>query len=97
MTYSKKIVLLSRSGYVPERDEDFLRRLCSDGIRLFCVLGADADKWEEALDWIGLDQGSAESHFITTTSLIDESLAEVIEFAQLFDSGEKADVQVLER
>lgn len=97
MTYSKKIVLLSRSGYFPERDDDFLRQLWNERIRLFCVLGVDADKWEEALDWICVDEEPAEPHSMTTTSHIDESLAEVIEFAQLFDTKEKYDVQVLER
>jgi hypothetical protein len=43
----------------------------------FCVSVVDAQKWEEALDWICVDQALAEPHTIATTSHIEESPAEV--------------------
>ncbi|WP_284076091.1 hypothetical protein [Herbaspirillum aquaticum] len=89
-------LLTARSG-MSKRNEDFLRLLWNEGIRLFCALGANAKKWEEVPDWICVDQAPAEPHTMTTASHIDESLAEVIEIAQLFDTEEKAVVQVLER
>jgi hypothetical protein len=51
MSYSGKIVLVSTSGYRLERDDGFLRDLLAARIELFCVMGVDAEKWEEALDW----------------------------------------------
>lgn len=97
MTYSKKIVLLSLSGYVPERDDGFLRELLNERVKLFFVLGIDAVKWEDALDWISINEETTEKYAITTTSHDDESLADVIEFAELFDARREDKVQIIER
>lgn len=97
MPYSGKIVLLSKSGYRSERDDGFLRELLQDRIELFCVLGQDADKWEDALDWISIDEDGNGEHLIITTCHRNESLEEVIAFAQMFKTGHEHAVQLVER
>ena len=97
MTYSGKIILVSTSGYVPERDDQFLRDLIAARIELFCVTGAGAKEWEDALDWACVgDDGRAE-HTIVTTSHEDEPLAEVIEFAEQFSTSAQYKLQVIHR
>jgi hypothetical protein len=97
MTYSGKIVLVSTSAYLPGRDDQFLRDLIEARIELFCVTGAGAKEWEDALDWgcIG-NEGPAE-HTIVTTSHEHEPLAEVIEFAEQFSTSAKYSPQVIHR
>jgi hypothetical protein len=97
MTYSGKIVLLSTTGYVPERDDGFLCDLFAARIELFCVLGVDADKWEDALDWTCIGENGMGDYVITTTSHTDESLAEVTEFAERFNTRAEHVVQVVRR
>lgn len=97
MKYSGKIVLLSRAAYLPGRDDGFLRLLCDDRIELFCVLGVDAQAWEDALDWMCIGEDGQGQYCIVTTSHRDESLAQVIDFAQRFDTRMAHAVQVIER
>lgn len=97
MAYSGKIVLLSKSGYCSERDDGLLRELLQDRIELFCVPGQDVDKWEDALDWICVGEDGNGQHLIITTCHRNESLEEVVAFAQMFKTGHKHTVQVLER
>lgn len=97
MAYSGKIVLLSKSGYRSEQDDEFLRELLQDRIELFCVLGQDADKWEDALDWICIGEDGSGQHLIITTCHQNESLEEVVAFAQMFKTGHEHSVQVVER
>lgn len=97
MTYSGKIVLLSKSGYLPNRDDGFLHELLDNRIELFCVVGVDADKWEDALDWICIGDNGLGEHLIITTSHTDEFLEQVVEFAEIFNTGRKHLVQVIQR
>lgn len=97
MTYSGKIVLLSRSGYLPARDDLFLKTLVAARIELFCVLGVDADQWEDALDWLCIGEQGKGEHFIITTAHQDESLADVIEFAENFTTKTEHRVQLIQR
>jgi len=97
MAHSGKIVLLSKSGYCSERDDAFLRELLQNRIELFCVLGQDADKWEDALDWICVGDDGDGQHLIITTCHRNESLEEVVAFAQMFETSNKHAVQVVER
>lgn len=97
MTYSGKIVLDSTSGYRPDRDDELLRDLLKDRIELFSVLGVDADKWEDALDWICVGVDGLGDYVIITTSHKDESLAQVIESAERFETSKECSVQVIRR
>jgi len=94
MTYPGKIVLVSASRYRPERDNAFLRDLLAARIALFCAVGVDAEKWEDALDWTGIEEGELGRHVIVTTSHKDESLAEVVAFAAAFETQVPHPVQV---
>lgn len=75
MSYSGKIVLVSAAGYRPERDNAFLRDLLAARIEIFCVVGVDAEEWEDALDWSCIGEDGLGENVIITTSHKDESLA----------------------
>ncbi|KFI07642.1 hypothetical protein [Massilia sp. BSC265] len=97
MSYSGKIVLFSASGYRPERDDVFLRDLLAARIELFCAVGVDAEKWEDALDWICIGEDELGEYVIVTTAHKDESLAEVVAFAEAFETRVPHSVQVVHR
>lgn len=90
-----KVVLVSTNGYVASRDDDLLRELLASKIELFCVVGQDAEAWEDALDWMCVDASGEEDHFITTTAHVGESVEEVIAFAEQFSTDTEGDVEVL--
>lgn len=97
MSYSGKIVLVSASGHKPQRDDALLRDLLAARIELFCVVGVDAAKWEEALDWTCIGEDGLGEYVIVTTSHVDESLAEVVAFAEAFETRAPHSVQVVYR
>ncbi|WP_446686065.1 DUF7684 family protein [Massilia consociata] len=97
MHYSGKIVLVSTSGYVPERDDQFLRDLIAARIELFCATGVGAEDWEDALDWVCVGDDGRGEHLIVTTSHEREPLAKVIEFAEQFSTSAQHKVQVIHR
>jgi hypothetical protein len=97
MTYSGKIVLVSTSGYMPERDDQFLRDLIAARIELFCATGVGAKEWEDALDWACIGDDGLGEHVIVTTSHEDEPLAEVMEFAEHFSTSAQFRPQVIHR
>jgi hypothetical protein len=97
MSYSGKIVFVSASGYRKERDDAFLRELLAARIALFCAVGVDAEKWEEALDWTCIGEDGLGEYAIVTTSHKDESFAEVVAFAEAFETQVPHSVQVIYR
>lgn len=97
MSYSGKIVLVSASGYRPERDDALLRDMLAARIELFCAVGVDAERWEEALDWTCVGEDGLGEYVIVTTSHIDESPAEVVAFAEAFETRVPHSVQVVHR
>ena len=79
MPHPKKIVLHSRSGYEPRLDtlvEEFIR----DGVIYVGVVGVDCDKIEDIIDEIVVGNGDRDC-FILTSSHPDESVEEVVRFA----------------
>lgn len=92
---SGKIVLISKSGYQPSRDTALLREIVEDKVELFCVVGVDADKWEDALDWLCVGGSGEDPHFIVTTAHLDESEEEVIEFAHAFVTERVHQVEII--
>ena len=97
MSYSGKIVLVSASGYSPERDDALLRDLLAARIELFCAVGVDVEKWEDAVDWTCIGEDGLDKYVIVTTSHKDESLAEVVAFADAFETRVPHSVQVVYR
>jgi len=90
-----KVVLVSMSGYNPLRDDPLLRDLIESKIELFCAVGVDADKWEDALDWLCIGDSGEGGHYITTTSHPDEREEDVVEFAHSFATERAHDVEVI--
>lgn len=97
MSYSGKIVLVSASGYSPERDDALLRDLLAARIELFCAVGIDAEKWEDALDWTCIGDDGLGEYVVVTTSHKDESLDEVVAFAEAFKTRVPHSLQVVHR
>jgi hypothetical protein len=93
--HSGKVVLVSSSGYLPKRDDPLLRSLIKCRIELFCAVGVDPEKWEEAFDWLCIGADGSGTQFITTTSHPGESEAEVIGFAQSFFTERAHEVEVI--
>jgi hypothetical protein len=94
MAHSGKVVVVSSSGYIPERDDALLRSLMESQIELCCFVGVDANKWEDALDWLCIGSDNP-NHLIVTTAHSDESVQEVIEFAEMFSTTRQYQVEVL--
>lgn len=93
--HSGKIVLVSSSGYSQDLADPLLQKLIESQIELFCVVGVDAEKWEDALDWLCVGADGSGTQFITTTSHPGESEAEVIEFAKSFSTKQLHEVEVI--
>lgn len=94
MTQAKKIVLVSKTGYKSCHDS-LLQSLIEQKISLFCVVGNDCHKWEEAIDELCVGPKGELEHDLVTTSHPDETVEEVILFAKNWDAGD-AVVQVIE-
>ncbi len=95
MAYEKKVVLKSSSGYKLALDkmvEDFLE----DGVALVAVIGKDCEKVEDIIDELIVGDGSDPERFIATTSHPDESLQDVVEFAESFSTDPVGKVEVIE-
>ena len=95
MAYEKKVVLKSSSGYklaLVKMVEDFLE----DGVALVAVIGKDCEKVEDIIDELIVGDGSDPERFIATTSHPDESLQDVVEFAESFSTDPVGKVEVIE-
>jgi hypothetical protein len=90
-----KVVLVSNTPYTAEHGEVVLSQLVDDKIELFCAVGLDAEKWEDALDWLCIGPDGKSLHFIVTTSHPDESVEEVISFAETFHCNCTDEVEVI--
>ncbi len=88
-----KVVLISEGGYSSEYDELLLSFL-DHKFELFCAVGKDCELWEDVMDELAVGNGE-NPRFITTTSHPDESIENVIEFAKMFTTKTKGEVQVV--
>jgi hypothetical protein len=93
--HARKVVLASKSGYNPARDDLLLRELVANKIELFCAVGIDAEQWEEAIDWLCMGSEGDGTHFICTTSHPNESEEQVIEFALSFATESQCHVEII--
>lgn len=89
---------MSKSGYKKDHDE-LLKNLIESDIELFCSVGVDCEKWEEAMDMIcvTLDiNNSKPGAFCTTTSHPDESIEDVINFAENWLGEKDGKVKIID-
>ncbi len=64
-------------------------------IELYCAVGTDCEKWEEALDWLCIRDDGEENVFIVTTSHPNETFEEVKIFANQWESKNNNDVEIV--
>jgi hypothetical protein len=93
--HAEKVVLVSTSIYTPDLGKAVLRQFGNDRITLFCVVGVDAAAWEDAMDWLCISPDGEDIHFMTTTSHPDESVEEVISFAESWPCGSAHEVEIV--
>ena len=93
--HSPKVVLVSTKGYLPSRDDALLQELIKSKIELFCAVGIGAEQWEDALDWLCIGRYGDGKHLITTTAHTDETVEEVIAFAELFKVSTPGQIEIL--
>jgi hypothetical protein len=93
---TKKVILFSSKNY-SSKYEGILLELLKRKIELFCAVGKDCAKWEDAIDWLYVQNKKDDGYHITTTCHPDETLEEVKEFAKLFvDKSNCTKVQIIE-
>lgn len=95
MRHPGKVILVSLSGYSPSRDDAFLQELVDSKIELFCAVGVDAERWEDALDWLCVGPDGSGTHHITTTAHPGETEEEVIEFARSFFTHTNHEIEIV--
>jgi hypothetical protein len=95
MNCARKVVLVSRSTYRSDHDA-LLNSLLRRRILLFCAVGVDCERWEEAMDWVCVGPDGGGDRDVVTTSHPRESVSEVVEFARNFVLGEPSDVEIVE-
>jgi hypothetical protein len=90
-----KVVLVSTNGYSPNPHDALLQNLVARKIEVFCAVGVEADKWEDALDWLCVGEDGSGTHFILTSAHLGESEEEVIEFASGLQTSQPSEVEVV--
>jgi len=84
---AKKVIVFSRNGYT-EKHDDLLNRLIDEKILLFCAVGKDCKLYEEIMDELFVGKGDERDFDLITTSHPDETLDDVIQFAEMVDIAE---------
>ena len=82
MPFCPKIVLHSKQSYQPDLDT-LIGQFIKDQVHLVYVVGGDCQRIEDIIDDLCVGDGS-DPYFMITTSHPDETLEEVMEFAELF-------------
>ena len=98
MSKAQKVVLVSRDGYSAKHDS-LLRDLIVQGVKIFCAVGKDCEKWEEAMDWLCVQMdvdGEMPGVLVNTTSHPDETVAEVVEFVENWHISGNNEIRVIE-
>lgn len=62
---------------------------------MFCAVGADCEVWEEVMDALVVGPDGRGEWHVTTTSHPDESLNDVVEFAQQWQLDEPSEVEII--
>ena len=94
ITNAEKVILVSNKKYTPEYD-GLLNSLIKSNITLFCAIGKDCEKWEEAVDWLCVGENGENLAFVTTTNHPNETLEEVKEFANNWPGKGNNEIQII--
>jgi hypothetical protein len=95
MSFAKKVVLHCPNG-LPSGMAELAAQFVADGVKLVASVGPACREIEDLVDDASISAGSPEINFILTSSHPDESLADVIEFAEGFGGEYEGPVQLLE-
>lgn len=90
-----KVVLVTGRDYIAKEDRALLLELLDAKVELFCAVGRSAQNWEDAMDWLRIEEEGLAEHFVFTTAHTDETVEEVIAFAEHFECSEPCQVEVL--
>ncbi len=87
-----KLVLVSNNGY-DDKYNKLIESIVEIKYKLICIVGKECDIWKDVIDeYIAASPDGTEG--ITTTSHRDESIDDVISFAENFDIGWYSNVDV---
>ena len=94
MAYKPKIVLQAplRPGAPLET---FVEACLADGVELIAVVGDGCAEVHDLIDDIIVGDGADDTRCIATSWHTGESLAEVVEFASIYGSGDASGVEVV--
>lgn len=81
---AKRIILHSESGYSKKHD-NVLKQLVDEKVLLFCTVGRDCELWHDVMDELYVGFGEERDFHMITTWHTNETLDEVIQFAEYFD------------
>ncbi|HEX6694786.1 MAG TPA: hypothetical protein VF035_08835 [Longimicrobiales bacterium] len=95
MRFTNKVVLLSKKMYDGSQD-GILKELVRRDTALVCVTGVDAAFIEDMLDEFAATDDSGAGDRLITTSHTDDSLEQVLAFANAFDVGEQGELSIIE-
>ena len=87
MPYSAKIVLQAPPPHSPDLKE-FVEACIRDKVTLICVVGEQCELVEDIIDELVNGDGSDDTRFFTTTSHPDQSIADVVAFANFWSDPE---------
>ncbi|TIX89868.1 hypothetical protein [Rhizobium sp. P44RR-XXIV] len=92
MALARKIILHSPVSD-SSRLRDFIERCLAEKVLLLAIVGREADKLEDQVDWIVVGDGSDPSRFLCTTSHPHESLEDVLDMANAWEADADACVE----
>lgn len=95
MPFAQKVVLHCPQG-MPVGMAELATQQVAKGVRFVAAVGPACQAIEDLIDEAAVAAGSPEQNFVLTTSHPDESLAEVIAFAESLSDGYEGPVQVVE-
>jgi len=95
MPTAKKVVWVSKSGYAAAHD-GLLRSLIARKIELFCAVGCECELWEDVMDALVVGPTGEGTWHVTTTSHPGETVAQAVEFAEIFQLDEPTDIEIIE-
>ncbi len=94
MTFLRKIVLHSLSGYHPQLD-GLVQQFMNNGVVYVGIVGLDASRIEDIIMELCVGDGSAPYEMLTSFHE-HETLVEVVDFAQSLTDKFAGDVQIIE-
>lgn len=95
MPFAKKVVLYCPNG-MPAGMADLAAKFVMDGVKLVAAVGPSSREIEDIVDDAAVAAGSPETSFILMSAHPDESLADVVEYAEGFVGEYGGPVQVVE-